>query len=78
MVLLLKIKYNSSLHLSFRHFLEDLSQIFHFFYPEMSLDDSSGGHVEDLKGFSLVAYSGTFDDMLICNLVNVSFCVYTC
>ena len=38
----------------------------------MGLDDPTSGHIEDFQGFSLISYSGAFDNMLIGNLFHVS------
>lgn len=64
---LLKIKNYSSLHLSFRHLLKDLGQLFHLLCPQASLDDASCGHVQDLKGITLVTHGASLDILFHCD-----------
>jgi hypothetical protein len=71
-IISLKVENDSSLHLPLRHFLKHLGQLFHLFHPEMSFNDPTSGHVEDLESLSLISYSRSFDNMFICNLSLVS------
>lgn len=68
-----QIKYDSSLHLTLRHFLEYFSQVLHLLHSDTSLDDTPGGHLEHLHRLTLITYRWTLNVPFLSNLLFLAY-----